>query len=448
MIEAPLPLRPSGSRARIAIVGGGFAAAEAVIALRAAAGARVAIDLVSPQPDLRLRPLAVTAWTGPDEVRRVPLAELCADHDATLHLATVTFADALRRRLETRERTSLPFDAAILAPGARTQPAVPGATVFDGWRGIVELHRLVERDDPIGTIVFAVPSGVTWSLPAYELALLTSARAAGRAKVVVVTPERAPLDVFGDAASRRVAELLTRQGVELVTATEPRERVARGLRTDSGLVRAEHVVALPRLRGPALAGVPLDANGFIPVDDLMRVDGTANLYAAGDAIGFPVKQGGLAAQQADVAADAIAARVGAPVQPRPFRPVLRAMLLTGSLPLYLRGEGDAGAAASDMPLWRPLGKVAAPHLAPWLAERQRSRLGAAADFTDLPPAEGTPAEHDERVALALELADDEAASGDPKRALEWLDAVEAIGGVLPAGYAEKRGRWSSVRAAT
>jgi hypothetical protein len=57
----------------------------------------------------------------------------------------------------------------------------------------------------------------------------------------------------------------------------------------------------------------------------------------------PLEQGGIAGQQADVAATAIALEAGADVRPEPFRAVLRALLLTGSTPLYLRaGGGGAG----------------------------------------------------------------------------------------------------------
>ena len=49
-----------------------------------------------------------------------------------------------------------------------------------------------------------------------------------------------------------------------------------------------------------------------------------DIFAAGDATDQPVKQGGLATQQADAAAELIAAEAGARVTPQPFRRVLRA----------------------------------------------------------------------------------------------------------------------------
>ncbi len=65
-------------------------------------------------------------------------------------------------------------------------------------------------------------------------------------------------------------------------------------------------MALPRLRGPRIGGIPQTFDGFVPVDSFGMVSGTQDVYAAGDITTFPVKQGGIAAQQADAAAEAIA----------------------------------------------------------------------------------------------------------------------------------------------
>ena len=86
---------------------------------------------------------------------------------------------------------------------------------------------------------------------------------------------------------------------------------------------------MPRLVGPSLRGIPAERDGFIHTDPHGRVPGLEDVFAAGDATTFPVKQGGLAAQQADAVAEAIAASVGADIDPQPFRPILRGTLLTG-----------------------------------------------------------------------------------------------------------------------
>ena len=69
------------------------------------------------------------------------------------------------------------------------------------------------------------------------------------------------------------------------------------------------MIALPSLSGQRIDGVPQTRDGFVPVDRHGRVDGLPDVYAAGDITRFPVKQGGLAAQQADAAAESRPRRV-------------------------------------------------------------------------------------------------------------------------------------------
>jgi sulfide:quinone oxidoreductase len=94
------------------------------------------------------------------------------------------------------------------------------------------------------------------------------------------------------------------------------------------------------------------------------------VYAAGDGTTFPIKQGGLATQQADAAAEHIAASAGADVDPRPFHPVLHGRLLTGDESLSLSadvGGGSGEGAASLDYLWWPPHKVSGRYLPAWLA---------------------------------------------------------------------------------
>jgi sulfide:quinone oxidoreductase len=99
------------------------------------------------------------------------------------------------------------------------------------------------------------------------------------------------------------------------------------------------------------------------------------VWAAGDATDFPVKLGGVAAQLADAAAEAIAALAGVAIEPSPFHPVIHAILLGGEKPLYLSAQitGGHGFASqvSDTPTWSPPSKIAARYLAPYLEELDR-----------------------------------------------------------------------------
>ena len=77
--------------------------------------------------------------------------------------------------------------------------------------------------------------------------------------------------------------------------------------------------------GPRVAGLPADDAGFIPTDAHGARRGRRGVWAAGDGTTFPIKQGGLAAQQADAAAERRRARRRRH-RPQPFRPVLRGVL--------------------------------------------------------------------------------------------------------------------------
>jgi sulfide:quinone oxidoreductase len=219
---------------------------------------------------------------------------------------------------------------------------------------------------------------MAWPLPIYELALMTRERAHAmnvELAVTVVTPEGAPLEIFGDVASAAVAGLLREAGVTAITGARCEVPDSRHVVVNPGdrSFEVDRVIALPELFGPAVRGLRSDEHGFIPIDDHCRVVGVEGVYAAGDATDFALKHGGIAAQQADTAAAAIAALAGAAVELGPLRPVIHGMLLTGGAPLYLSarvsGGRGLGSRASAEPSWSPATKIAARYLAPYLEGR-------------------------------------------------------------------------------
>ena len=437
------------TRPHVVIAGGGIAGVEALLAMRELAGARVSLELLAPEPDLLMRPLAVAAPFGTAEVARYPLDRICHDQEAHLRREPVEYVDVGRGRVETASGHRVAYDALVLAVGARRREALAGAVTFDGDAGIRGFRRVLEAllAGTARSLVFVVPEGVTWPLPLYELALMTAERVrGGDVQLTFVTPEADPLDVFGEPARERVRALLAERGIALRVGARPL-RIANGiLLTSAGAIPGEHVVALPALEGPRVPGVPCDRDGFLDVDEHGAVRGAPGVYAAGDGTSNLVKQGGLAAQQADAVAEAIASTFGAPCEAAPFRPHLRAQLLTGTLPWWFRGGRDESVApqASSSPLWRPAGKVAARYLTPYLADRARVLVGDGSVLRDVePPERDLTDERQAALDMALTLADDEAAAGEPLLALRWLDAAEGIGGTLPPEYVAKRRRWAA-----
>jgi len=376
----------SKNRYRVLIAGGGVAALEAMVALRALAEERVDIELLAPDRDFFYRPLAVAEPFGAGEALRFDLRALATGCGARHRAGSLAAVSAAEHRATTVQGESLLYDALLLATGARQYIAVPGALTYRGSQDSSEFSRILAEalGGDVTRLAFVVPSRVTWPLPLYELALQTAAALADRqieTEIALVTPEEAPLGVFGRAGSEIVGELLAERGIELVLGVHA-EKFEDGLvqLVPGAPVPADRAIALPGLRGIPIAGVPADSSGFVHVDALGHVKGLEDVYAAGDGTTFPVKQGGLAAQMADAAASAIAAAAGASVEPTPFDPVLRGLLLTGAEPEYLRAELGGGrmyaSTADESPLWWPAGKIAANHLGPYLAEHAGLAFGA------------------------------------------------------------------------
>jgi sulfide:quinone oxidoreductase len=348
------------------------------------------------------------------------------------------------------------YDVLLLAVGARPVEAVHGALTFRGPDDVEAFGRLIGdvARGRVGSVAFAAHDRVRWPLPLYELALLSAAHleslGAG-ADLKLVTHEHAPLEIFGASASSAVADLLEEAGIEFVPRRVPLTAEAGRLTfEDGGELEVERVVAAPELRVPILPGVPRGPGGFIPTDDLGWVKGLERVLAVGDATSFPIKQGGLAAQQADAAAAAVAALAGAPVEPRPPDLLLRAALLTGSAPRFLRAavaDRDATSTAGRSVLWWPPGKIAARSLAPYLAARTEggqppplddveTLLGEEADVAE--------ANRHEALELAYAAADMDARWEDYESALKWLEVAEKLNVTLPPEYARKRGEWKAL----
>jgi sulfide:quinone oxidoreductase len=307
------------------------------------------------------------------------------------HTSALAAVDPEAHEVLTSDGGRIAYDRLIVATGARSVDAVPGATLFRGplSAGRVEGVLRAARSRAL----FVAPPGCGWPLPVYELALLASHELPQLERIAIVSPEPRPLDIFGRIASDALARLLHRAGIAFLpnlTAVEALEDVL--VTEDERMLSADAVIAMPALRAPVIDGLPQDAHGFLGVDEHCRVIGVDDVLAAGDVTAGPVKQGGLATQQADAAAEWIAAEAGARVTPRPCRRILRGVVLTGEQPLYLRRDlddddglahplRDVSRGVSRVQLWWPNGKIAGRYLTGFLAQS-----GAAGDtLLDRPP---------------------------------------------------------------
>lgn len=342
---------------RVVIAGSGIAGITAMMALADLGERGLSVQLVSPGNDFVLRPQLIGApWGG--RPLHVDLGALTGAFNAVHRRGTLAAVDPAAHTFVTTDGTAHEYDVLLVATGATPGIAYTGVWTV-GFGGLPEALAHPSR----GEVAVIVPPGTTWTLPAYQLGLL--AAATGEAPVRVITPELRPLEAFGPGPTEVIHAFLARHGVTV----EGGRSVIAG--PDEPHDLADHVVALPLLFGPAFRGLPAAAGGYLPVDAHQRVTGIDAVYVAGDAAVSPVKQGGLAAHQAEVAAADIVRVAG--IQPamavRP--PVLRGKLVAGGDELYLRralDDEDPGV-VSTTPLWRPEASLLAWRLSRWLVSR-------------------------------------------------------------------------------
>lgn len=339
-----------GDRQKVLIAGAGVAGLEAALALRDLAGDRVEVSLHDPAEEFVHRPFGIGEPYGTTRAFRYDLRRLSELCGASLHMGAIAAVEPERRIAINREGERFAYDQLIVATGARALWAVPGAVTFWGVADEGQVGDLIAdlRSGRLQRLVLTMPVDRGWYVPLYELALLVAAvlkKAANpQARITVVTPEAAPLGIFGRRAAEQTRALLAELEVDVLTGARPLEFAAGRLRVDRGEdVEADAVITLPRLEGRKVSGIPHDGDGFVAVDAHGAVTGLERIYAAGDVTSLPFKQGAFATQQADSVAEAIAAAVGVGIEPRPAGPRMRAVLWTGQGPRYLAAEnGSSG----------------------------------------------------------------------------------------------------------
>ena len=394
------------SKPSVLIVGGGVAGLEGLLALRDLAGERAALTLISAEDEFIYKPLLVEEPFGAGPAERHELEPIAREQGAELVRGTLRVVHPEERALDL-DGESLAYDYLLIAVGGQFRPALEGVTTFPSRGEPFSVDAVLDRaEQKDHRLAFIVPRGASWPLPLYEIALMSQRRAGQRridAKIAVITPESAPLGIFGPAPSTAVSELLRARGIEVLTDSTVREVGSEGIRLSPGdrVLGPAEAISLAIMQGPAIEGLPSDEAGFIPVDEHSRVKGLEAVYAAGDGTNFPIKQGGLATQQADAAAEHIAHALGAAIAPEPFRPVLRGKLLTGDESMSLSADVAGGGGEADVSadyLWWPPHKIAARYLSPFLYHGESHEEPEPPDSLDVEVA--LPKEwHEEPMAL-------------------------------------------------
>lgn len=336
-------------RKSILIAGSGPGALEAALALSGSDQIDAQVTLISPQTEFLYRPNLVMEPFGVAQTARYSVGEIIASPDVQQWQGTIERVDPAAGKAWSPEGDEFVFDAMIVATGARPTETLSDPAITLGLPGSMdEVKRVVAEIDTgaIANVAFVRPDGPSYSLPAYEMALMAAERAQAQSgqqvSIGVVTPEVAPLESFGEENSLRVAEFCQQLGVIVRTSSSALAYDGRTLTLADGTELAvDRVVAIPALTPSVPDGIPTDPSGFVAVGPDQLVNGTSNIYAVGDITNFPFKQGGLASEEADAAAAAIEVAHGTRGERSDFSGEVRGILLTTSGRLIMRARVSA-----------------------------------------------------------------------------------------------------------
>ena len=157
---------------------------EAVLALRHLAGRHLELELLAPEHVLEHRPASVATPFGLGAPPPLDLHELARRYDVKLVEGELAGVDVDRRRVRLATGDERGYDHLLVAVGARPDIALPGSLTFRGPADVpmvewvlAEIARGHRRQ-----LVIVVPAGATWTLPAYELAIMAAAGTRGIAR--------------------------------------------------------------------------------------------------------------------------------------------------------------------------------------------------------------------------------------------------------------------------
>ena len=279
------------------------------------------------------------------EVKRqeisIDLVRLARSAGVRLVVATVQRIDPHERRVDLWDRPSLRFDVLSLNVGAVSRPLVDPAC-WDGSIPLRPLGRLIDRCEEIVRQLEKQPRPFHWVVvgggaSGCELTAALSRRCAGLpgVRLTLVEAHERLLPRFPRRAAAVFTERLRQANVTILT----QRRVVGGspgqlTLEDNQKLECDAVLwATPGAAPPLLreSGLPVDAEGFLRVQNTLQVDQWPYLFGAGDCISlldYPTlpHNGVYAVRQGPVLYDNIVSYLlEHPL--RPFRPQRRCLYL-------------------------------------------------------------------------------------------------------------------------
>jgi sulfide:quinone oxidoreductase len=183
------------------------------------------VTLVAPEVRFVNQSMAVDQPAKP-RVRGLKLKAVAVDLDALWIRGAVGRVEPSRHFVVTEDGRSLAYDRLVVALGARPSRewTSRGVLTYHGGRDNAEFRLLFRQilARKVRKVAFVKPSGPSWLVPLYELALATAEECRANsvdADLTFVTPESGPLDIFGLRASEAMRSLLDAYGVTLVAGS-------------------------------------------------------------------------------------------------------------------------------------------------------------------------------------------------------------------------------------
>ncbi|HZI19791.1 MAG TPA: FAD-dependent oxidoreductase [Pyrinomonadaceae bacterium] len=355
--------------ANILIAGGGFGGVVAAERLSRTLGAEHQVTLVSRGRRFTFYPALVRLAFGhaaPEEIT-FDLREAMAERRVRFVEATIAHLDPhARRAVLTGGDISgeIKYDFLVYALGRRlATERVPG--FFEHAHhllgvGAAQKFGAAAGEFRGGHAVIGSCPGARLEVPVYETAFALARQLEGRgeqARITVISPDRPGDHPGGDELYRAVRPALERYGVRFLPAFPIAEVEAEAVRASDGReVEYDLLMLVPPFEGAsALAGAGLtDEEGFVRVNDTMRVVGAERAYAAGDAAYFSgPKMGYMAVRQAEVAAENLLAEIEGREPSSHYEHDMRLVVEAGAESVYLHASlwGDGETDVSRGPFW-------------------------------------------------------------------------------------------------
>ena len=387
------------AKARVVVLGAGFAGLETAFYLRHTMHDKVDLTLISDRDYFLFKPNTIYIPFGEDPAKfKIPLDELVRRKNLSFILDRIQGIEPDGKRV-LLSKNEVSYDYLVVATGADMRPEeIPGlkeqaVTVWtpeEMLRLRTALSKLEEqaRGGAQQRLLFLVPPNNRCSGPLYEIVMMTDTwlrrqKVRDRVDITWTTYEEGFIQAFGPRLNAVVAHEFEERGISghkgfIVTHVEPGT-----VHYQNGEHRTYDVLVSfpPYIAGKRYSPMPMDERGFIRVDpDSRRVKGYPDIFAVGDTADFPIKQAFLALLQGDAAADHLAAEIENKKPKVLYEPVSMCVMeefnkaTFAQVPLKYTGDParPVGVATEDAehykvgvsPLWR-IGKKVLGFYLPW-----------------------------------------------------------------------------------